>query len=173
MHKGYIHIYTGTGKGKTTASLGLALRAAGAGLKVFIAQFIKRRKCSEHKIIEERLSDLITIKMYGKGFILNREPTSADINAALAGYEEIKEILQEGKYDLVILDEINVAVNYNLISADKLLELMAVKHKKVELVITGRNANADVMRKADLVTEMKSLKHYKEKGVKARKGIEC
>ncbi|OGW58258.1 MAG: cob(I)yrinic acid a,c-diamide adenosyltransferase [Nitrospirae bacterium RBG_16_43_8] len=173
MRKGYIQVYTGNGKGKTTASLGLALRAAGAGLKVFIAQFIKRRKCSEHKIIEERLNDLITIKMYGKGFILNREPTSDDISAALEGYEEIKDILQIGKYDLVILDEINVAVNYNFIPACKLLEVMALKHKKVELVITGRNANTDVMRKADLVTEMKALKHYKEKGVKARKGIEC
>lgn len=172
MRKGYIQVYTGNGKGKTTAALGLALRAASSGLEVFIAQFIKQRKCSEHKIIGERLNDLITIKMYGKGFILNREPTNVDINAALAGYEEIKEILQKGKYDLVILDEINVAVNYNLIPSDKLLELMAVKHKKVELVITGRNANTDVMRKADLVTEMKSIKHYKEKGVKARKGIE-
>lgn len=171
MRKGYIQVYTGSGKGKTTAALGLALRAAGAGLKVFIVQFIKKRRCSEHKMLE-RLKGQITIRQYGKGFILKRKPNRSDIKAALCGLEEVREALKSKDYDVVILDEANVAVNYALISADDLLELMALKPMNVELVITGRYADKKVIQMADLVTEMKEIKHYRKKGVKARVGIE-
>jgi cob(I)alamin adenosyltransferase len=172
MRKGYIQIYTGNGKGKTTAALGLALRAAGAGLKVFIAQFVKQRRCSEHKALE-RFSDLVTFKRYGKGFFMKRKPGKADFEAAEKGFEEARNIILSRQYDVVILDEINIAVKYGLIRIDELLDVMAKKPAAVELVITGRYAESSVIDKADLVTEMKAIKHYSGQGVKARKGIEC
>ncbi len=171
MRKGYVQVYTGTGKGKTTAAFGLALRAAGAGLKVFIAQFIKKRKCSEHLMLEQ-IRDQITVRQYGKGFFLKRNPNASDIKAARDGLDEIRKIVRSGAYDLVILDEANVASHYGLFSIDDLLDLMQTKPNSVELVITGRYADERVIRKADLVTEMREIKHYREKGVKARRGIE-
>jgi len=171
MRKGYIQVYTGTGKGKTTAAFGLALRAAGAGLKVFIAQFIKKKKCSEH-VLFEQIPNCITMRQYGKGFFLNRHLNASDIKAAQEGLDEIRNIVLSGAYDLVILDEANVASHYGLFSVDDLLDLMDAKPKSLELVITGRYADERVIRKADLVTEMREIKHYREKGVKARRGIE-
>ncbi|PKL50561.1 MAG: cob(I)yrinic acid a,c-diamide adenosyltransferase [Nitrospira bacterium HGW-Nitrospira-1] len=172
MSRGYIQVYTGNGKGKTTAALGLALRAAGAGLKVFIAQFIKKQKCSEHRIIRERLNDLITVKQYGEGFILKRDITPSDRQAAQKGLLEIREIIKSNEYNMLILDEVNVAVHYKLVSLDDLLDLMESKPEGVELIITGRYAQQEVISRADLVTEMKEIRHYGEKGVKARKGTE-
>jgi cob(I)alamin adenosyltransferase len=171
MRKGYVQVYTGNGKGKTTAALGLAVRAAGAGLRVFIAQFIKEMKCGEHAALEE-LADRITVKRYGKGLIMKRKPSPADITAARRGYEEVKSILLSGEYDVVILDEANVAVRLGLIEARELLELIGTKPRNVELVITGRYADEQVMEAADLVTEMREIKHYHEHGVSARRGIE-
>lgn len=171
MRRGYIQVYTGHGKGKTTAAFGLALRAAGAGMKVFIAQFIKKKFCSEHSMLGA-FKGLITIKQYGKGFFLKRKPTRSDMKAAQDGLREIKEIIRSKDYDLVILDEANVATKYNIISVEDLLDLMDTKPHSVELVITGRYADERVIQKADLVTEMRDIKHYREKGVKARAGIE-
>ena len=171
MAKGYIQVYTGNGKGKTTAALGLAVRAAGAGLQVFIAQFVKKMKCSEHALLDE-LSNRITVKQYGKGLIMGRKPSSADIKAAQAGYAEVKNILVSGEYDVVILDEANVATHLGLLPVQDLLDLMTIKPKNVELVITGRYADAKVIKAADLVTEMREIKHYHERGVGARRGIE-
>ncbi|MEK6697920.1 MAG: cob(I)yrinic acid a,c-diamide adenosyltransferase [Nitrospirota bacterium] len=171
MHKGYIQVYTGHGKGKTTAALGLAVRAAGAGLRVFIAQFIKKRKCSEHVLLEE-LSDRITVTQYGRGLIMGGKPSPADIKAAQDGYAEVKNVLLSKEYDVVILDEANVAAHYGLITVQDLLALMTAKPKNVELVITGRYANKKVIDAADLVTEMREIKHYHGQGVHARRGIE-
>lgn len=171
MREGYIHVYTGFGKGKTTAALGLALRAAGAGLRVFIAQFVKQRKCSEHKIIE-RLGDSVTIKRFGRGFILNRKATNSDLKAAETGLKELRDIIRSRKFDVVVLDEANIATHYGLLSVEDLLDLMATKPKALELVITGRYADKRVIQNADLVTEMKEIKHYRKRGVKARTGIE-
>lgn len=171
MRKGFVHIYTGNGKGKTTAALGLALRSAGAGHRVYIAQFIKARRCSEHKILE-RLSDLITIRLYGNGLILGREANSKDISAARKGIEESKEAMMSGEYDLIILDEANVAVAKKLLGVDELIEFVNTKPDKVELVITGRYAEESLLQLADLVTEMREIRHYSEKGVQARVGIE-
>ncbi len=173
MNKGYIQVYTGNGKGKTTAALGLSLRAAGAGLKVFIAQFIKKRRCSEHDIIQERFSDLITVKQFGAGLILKRATTQSDIIAAQKGLAEIRNTIESNEYDIVILDEVNVAVHYNLISLADLLDIMEKKPEGIELVITGRYADEKVIEKADLVTEMREIKHYKKKEIKSRSGIEC
>lgn len=178
MQKGYIQVYTGDSKGKTTAALGLALRASGAGLKVFIAQFIKKRKCSEHKALE-RFKDLVTIIQYGRGFLLvhdssgkGKRPRKSEIDSAKKGLEEVRSIIKSKKYDLVILDEINIAVHYGLLSVQELLNVLGEKPYSVELILTGRYADKKIIEKADLVTEMKEIKHYFRKGVKARLGIE-
>lgn len=171
MHKGYVQVYTGNGKGKTTAAIGLAIRAAGAGLRIFIAQFIKRKKCNEHVVFDE-LSDQITVKQYGKGLIMNRKPSAADSKAAQEGCQAARSALLSREYDVVILDEANIAVHYSLITIQDLLGLIAIRPKSIELVITGRYAHDRIIEAADLVTEMREIKHYGKLGVKARRGIE-
>jgi cob(I)alamin adenosyltransferase len=169
--KGFVQVYTGDGKGKTTAALGLALRAAGAGKKVFIAQFLKGRACSEQRSIA-RLAPDITLKQYGgRKFILSK-PNPGDIARARQGLEDVKKALSSGTYDLLILDEINLAVRLNLLSLKEILSLMDAKPDHVELVLTGRDAHPRILARADLVTEMKEIKHYYSRGVSARKGIE-
>ncbi len=169
--KGYVQVYTGSGKGKTTAAFGLALRAAGAGLKTFVAQFLKGMDSSELEAIK-RFSDLIVLRQYGTGSFILGEPTQEDREAAAAGFAEVKEAVASRDYDLVILDEINVAMRLSLISVDEVLELIETRPHHVELVLTGRNADARIVERADLVTEMREVKHYYTQGVQARKGIE-
>ena len=170
--KGYVQVYTGNGKGKTTAALGLSLRAAGAGLKVFIAQFLKKGAYNELKALK-RFSDLITIEQYGsQGFIRNGKPGDEHTKSALEGIENVKKHLFSGKYDIVVIEEGNVAVKYGLFPVKDLINMIDHKPDHTELVITGRYAHPDVIEKADLVTEMKEIKHYYKKGVTARKGIE-
>jgi len=169
--KGYIQVYTGNGKGKTTAALGLSIRAAGAGLKVFIAQFIKMGEYSEIKTLK-RFSDFITIEQYGLGRFIKGKPSSEDIQAAGKGLERIENIIDSRDYHVVILEEANVAVTCGLFSVEKLLKIIDKKPDDVEIVITGRNARPEIIDRADLVTEMKEIKHYYHKGVKARVGIE-
>ncbi len=170
MRKGYVQVYTGNGKGKTTAALGLALRAAGAGLKVFIAQFIKEERCSEHAMLE-RLGDMITYRQYGRGLIRGA-PAPEDIAGAREGLREIGDAVGSGSYDVVILDEVNVAVSVGLISVEEVLGLIRGRRVGVEMVLTGRNAHEALIEEADLVTEMRQIKHYYDKGVRARRGIE-
>lgn len=170
--EGYVQVYTGNGKGKTTAAFGLALRAAGAGLKVYFAQFVKGTKYSECHAVEKYLFDMITLKQYGLGYFVEREPDEEDRRMAIEGLHEIREILRSEQYDVVILDEANIAVYYKLFSANDLLDLIDAKPPNVELIITGRHADRKIIEKADLVTEMKEIKHYYGKGVEARKGIE-
>ncbi len=169
--KGYIQVYTGDGKGKTTAALGLALRAAGANMKVYIAQFVKGMKYSEINALA-KLQDFITVKQYGRKGFIKRDPDEEDIQAAREGLHEVREIMRSGEYQMIILDEANIATSYNLFSVDELLDFIEAKPEEVELVITGRTADPRIIEKADLVTEMKEIKHYYQKGVKARKGIE-
>jgi cob(I)alamin adenosyltransferase len=169
--KGYIQVYTGNGKGKTTAALGLALRASGASLKVYIAQFIKMGEYSEIKALE-RFKDLITVEQFGTGRFIKDAPSDSDIEAARAGIKKVKQILSSGQHHVVMLEEANVAVMLGLLTVDDLLEVMAEKPENVEIVITGRGADPRVIEKADLVTEMKEVKHYFQKGVAARIGIE-
>jgi cob(I)alamin adenosyltransferase len=169
--RGYIQVYTGNGKGKTTAAIGLAIRAAGAGLKVYIAQFIKLGDYSEIKALE-RFSDLITVEQFGLGRFTDGKPSPEDIKAAQKGLRRIKAIMAEGKYKVIILEEANVAAKFGLIRVQDLLGLIINKPYDAELVITGRYASARVIENADLVTEMIPIKHYFEKGVPARVGIE-
>ena len=169
--KGYVHIYTGNGKGKTTAALGLAIRAAGAGLQVFLAQFIKGRQYSELNILK-KLADQITVEQYGLPQFINGKPSVPDIENARYGLERVKSSILSGRFDMIIIDEGNVAVTYGLISKQDLLDLIAMKPETLELVITGRGALPEIIDKADLVTEMKAVKHYFNNGVDARIGIE-
>ena len=169
--KGYIHVYTGDGKGKTTAALGLAIRAVGAGLKVYIAQFLKHGDYSEIKGLD-RFSDTITVEQFGCGRFIKGRPSKEDVAAARQGLKKVKTILAAGKYSVVILDEANVAVSLNLFSENELLEILDHRPDNVEIIITGRGAAPGIIEAADLVTEMKEIKHYFKKGVKARIGIE-
>jgi len=169
--KGYVQVYTGDGKGKTTAALGLSLRAAGAKLKVFIAQFVKGMEYSELEAVK-RYSDLITLKQYGRDAFIHGKPTKEDFDAAEKGFDELKDVILSGKYSLVIIDEANIAIYYKLFSVEDLISLIDEKPEHVEIVITGRKADPKIIERADLVTEMKEIKHYYTNGVKARKGIE-
>lgn len=169
--KGFVQIYTGNGKGKTTAAIGLAIRAAGAGLKVFIAQFLKQGYYSEIKTLD-KFSDLISVEQYGLGRFIKGKPPQDEIDAAQIGLEHIHEALISGKYNLIIIEEGNVATSCGLFEVQRLLDLIAAKPDGMELLITGRGAAPAVMEVADLVTEMVEIKHYYKKGVAARKGIE-
>ena len=169
--KGFVQVYTGDGKGKTTAAIGLAVRAVGAGLKVFIGQFVKGMEYSELKSLE-RFSPEIKVKQYGRAKFVHNKPVEEDFAAARAGYEEIKEIIKSGQYDLVILDEASIAVYFKILSVEDLLALIDMKPESVELVFTGRKADPKLIEKADLVTEMREVKHYYSDGVLAREGIE-
>ncbi len=168
--KGYIQVYTGNGKGKTTACLGLAIRAAGAGLKVYIAQFLKNGEYSEIKALS--MFENITIEQFGMGKFVRGKPSDEDMAAGKAGYLKLCKILKENKHDMVIAEEGNVAVMCNILSEKEILSLMELKPDNVELVITGRGATEAIIEKADLVTEMLEIKHYYKKGVTARVGIE-
>ncbi|MFQ6070941.1 MAG: cob(I)yrinic acid a,c-diamide adenosyltransferase [Candidatus Aminicenantales bacterium] len=172
-HKGYIHVYTGNGKGKTTAALGLALRAAGHNMYTYVGQFLKGQTYGE-LIAVKKLAPYITIEQFGrKGFIhVTRDPDQEDIKRAKHGLEKCLKAMLSMKYRIVILDEINVAVYFNLITKEEVLEFLEQKPEEVEVVLTGRYAPPAFIKKADLVTEMKEKKHYYRKGVKSRPGIE-
>jgi cob(I)alamin adenosyltransferase len=168
---GYVQVYTGEGKGKTTAAFGLSLRAAGAGLSVFVGQFLKKGRFSEHRSLE-RFEDLITVRQFGTPGFLFGQPTDEDLEAAASGLREIERAIQSGDYDIIVMDEINVVLHYRLISASQVLDIIKNKPGNIELVLTGRHAPEEILAVADLVTEMRSIKHYHDRGVEARKGIE-
>lgn len=171
MEKGYVHVLTGNGKGKTTAAVGLAIRAAGAGYKIFLGQFVKRGEFSEISALK-RFCDAITVEQFGLGRFSAQKPNIEDIQAARSGIEKIKQTLLSGAYDMVILDEANVAVKLGLIPVQDLIGIIINKPEPIELVITGRHASPKIIEMADLVTEFKLCKHYYRNGVKARVGIE-
>ncbi len=170
--KGLIQVYTGNGKGKTTAALGLALRAVGAGYRVFIGQFIKQDNYSEIETLKSHFREAITVRQYGLGCFIVETPTEEDMEAAQKGLDDIEEAVNSKNYDLVIMDEVNIATYYNLFPINDLITILKNKPKHVEVILTGRKAHPEVIRIADLVTEMKEIKHYYHKGVEARKGIE-
>ena len=171
MQNGQFQVYTGDGKGKTTAALGLALRASGAGLRVFIGQFMKAGPTSELSALA-RLEN-VTAEQFGsgKGLLMGREADADDRACARAGLARVREAL--GKYDVVIADEINCACTYGLLDVSDLLSLIDARPATAELVFTGRGACDEVLARADLVTEMRAVKHYyAQKGLCARVGIE-
>jgi cob(I)alamin adenosyltransferase len=171
LSKGYIHVYTGPGKGKTTAALGLGLRASGAGYKVHVIQFMKGRRYNEINSIEKL--DNFSISQHGRDeFVSKENPEKIDIELAQKGFSHAKDVISNNKYDMVILDELNVAVDFNLISLDNVLDMIENKPEKLELVLTGRDAHPEIIRYADVVTEMLEIKHPYQKGELARKGID-
>lgn len=169
--RGYIQVYTGNGKGKTTASLGLIVRALGNGLKVYMGQFMKGQRYGELNTLE-KLG--VLVERFGtEECLMSRDDVSElDIKKAKEGYKRVLEVILSKKYDLVILDEICVSTYFNLITEEEILHLMKVKPLETELVLTGRYAPEKVIEQADLVTEMREIKHYYEQGVMARDGIE-
>jgi cob(I)alamin adenosyltransferase len=172
LEKGLVQVYTGNGKGKTSAAFGIALRAIGRGLKVYIIQFIKGGFNYGELYMVDKLPNL-ELKAFGRGkFITERPPEKEDIKLAEEALQLAEKVVESGEYDIVILDEINVALNLELISLEKVLELIKSKPKHVELVLTGRYAPNEIIEVADLVTEMKEVKHPFNKGYEARKGIE-
>ena len=172
MKKGLIQIYTGDGKGKTTAALGLALRAVGHGMKVLMIQFMKGDQYGELES-SKRLSPHLTLKQIGrKTFVSKSNLDPKDLQLAQEGFSMAKKAVQNKEYDIVILDEINVAIDYGLIPLKDLLHLLDSKPETVELILTGRNAKREILERADLVTDMVDRKHYYDKGLPAREGIE-
>jgi len=167
----YTHVYTGDGKGKTTAALGLALRAAGAGWSVYIGQFAKGMRYSELAALE-RFADRITIHQFGRRCFIDREPEPGDLACARQGLRRAHRAVTSGNYRLVVLDEANVAAALGLFPLEELTDLIDAKPPGVELVLTGRWAHEQVVARADLVTEMREVKHYYQQGVLAREGIE-
>lgn len=193
MSKGYIQVYTGNGKGKTTAAIGLAVRALGAGKRVFMIQFMKSPSYSEHNLLSS-ISPNFRLENVGKPFFIAEDgsipaedleklkgqvmifppgqPPQEYVELAKSGIALAKEAISGGAYDLVILDELNVALHFKLIKWLDIEDMLNAKKEEVELVITGRNAPPELIERADLVTEMKEIKHYYSQGVMARKGIE-
>jgi cob(I)alamin adenosyltransferase len=173
MEKGYIEVYTGNGKGKTTAALGLAFRAAGHGLKVLVIQFTKGQRDYGELRAAQRLAPYLTIVQMGRDtFVSKDHPDPVDFQLAQKGLTAAREAVESKTYDIVILDEINVAIDYGLVALSDLLNLLDHKPDEVEIILTGRNAKPEVLERAHLVTEMVEIKHYYTKGVPARKGIE-
>lgn len=171
MEKGFLQVYTGDGKGKTTAAIGLAIRAAGAGLNVYFGQFIKQMEYSEVSILKD--IDNITWELYGtNGCIFHRPVNKTDMEGVAEGIRKAYKALDCGKYDIVILDEIFIPVSLKMMDKEDVTGLIERKKNNTELILTGRYAPDYVVEMADLVTEMKEVKHYYQKGIKSRKGIE-
>lgn len=170
MEKTYVHVYTGNGKGKTTAALGLSIRAVCAGKKVFFAQFVKGQSTSELKL-NDLLPNFVIQQFGGEQFIV-KTPSVDDIAMAVEGLRICEDIIMKGDYDIVVLDEINIALYYELFSIDRVIDIIHKKPAHVELVLTGRYAPKKLIEMADIVTEMKEIKHYYSLGVEAREGIE-
>lgn len=189
---GYVQVYTGNGKGKTTAALGLTMRASGAGKKIAFIQFMKALGYSEQKILPTLPG--VTWKTLGKPFFIAKKggiseedlakygggcvvfeeghPPEEYVKMIRDGFRETKEMVLSGEYDVIVLDEINCAMFFGLLETKKVLELIKSKPAHTELILTGRCAPAEIIEAADLVTEMREVKHYYTKGVEARRGIE-
>ena len=170
LDKGYVQVYTGNGKGKTTASLGVQLRMLCNGGKVFMGQFMKGQGSSETKAMEKFPN--YTIEEFGLPKFVMNKASEEDIANAKKGFERMKEVLLSGEYDLVVFDEINSTLFYGMLDVDDVIDLLKQKPEKTEVILTGRSANEKIIEFADLVTEMKEIKHYYQIGVQARKGIE-
>lgn len=170
--KGLVQVYTGNGKGKTTSALGLAMRALGHGASVFVIQFMKGWKDYGELVTASKLEGLEMIQTGRPDYVYKGKEQPEDYDEAKRGMETALEVMNSGKCDILILDEINVALEYGLIPLDSVLELIKIKPYEMELVLTGRGAHRDILELADLVTEMKELKHPYNEGISARKGIE-
>jgi cob(I)alamin adenosyltransferase len=170
--RGLVIVITGNGKGKTTSAFGQALRAVGQGYKVLIVQFMKGRKYGEF-IAAEKYLPRLTIHRYGlDSFVMRDNPAAVDIELAVQGFEFAKKAIASSKYNMVILDEINVAVDFKLIDLKQVVEMIKNKPPALDLILTGRYAAKEIIRLADTVSEVKEIKHHYAAGIKDRAGIE-
>ncbi len=168
--KGFIQIYTGNGKGKTSAAYGMAVRALGAGKKVFIGQFVVNMPTHENKLAQ--VFQNLTIVQFGNGCFIQREPNEQDAEFAQTGLQQCAVLLQNGTHDLVIMDELCIALHFNLVPIDNVLAILQKKHPRTEVIITGRYAPPQLIDIADLVTDMQNVKHYYNQGVYDRDGFD-
>lgn len=175
---GFVQVYTGEGKGKTTAALGLALRAVGSGLSVLVVQFLKAPGVGEdggsgEQRSAKRLAPLLEVRPRGgEGMVDPLRPSPADVALAREALAEAESEMLSGRWDLLVLDEVNTAVHFGLLALPDLLALLDRRPQGVELVLTGRYAPGEILKRADLVTEMREVRHYFRRGVPARRGIE-
>ena len=170
--KGLVIVHTGTGKGKSTAAWGLAMRCLGHGLKLGVVQFVKGRSVPGERKFLERFPELVTIKVMGEGFTWETQDRARDIAAAEAAFAEVKQMLQDPDLHLLILDELNIVLRYDTLQVADVLAALAAKRPSLHVVITGRNAKPELIEAADLVTEMKLVKHPFRQGIKGQLGVE-
>jgi cob(I)alamin adenosyltransferase len=170
--KGLLIVHTGTGKGKSTAAWGLAMRCLGHGLKLGVVQFVKGRSVPGERLFLERFPELVTIKVMGQGFTWETQDREQDIAAARAAFAEAGAMLQDPELHLVILDELNIVLRYDTLPLAEVLDALAARRPGLHVVVTGRNAKPELIAMADLVTEMKLVKHPFRQGIKGQKGVE-
>jgi len=171
LSRGCVQVYTGDGKGKTTAALGLALRASGHGMRTYVGQFMKGQPYGELEALRDH--PWITVEQYGDVRCIRREEVTPEhVAQAHRGLERAREAMRSGRYDVVVLDEVNVAIWFGLLAVEEVLALLDQRPERVEVILTGRRAPQELIERADLVTEMREIKHYYQQGVSARDGIE-
>jgi cob(I)alamin adenosyltransferase len=171
LSRGYVQVYTGDGKGKTTAALGLALRASGHEMRTYIGQFMKGQRYGELDALRDHPH--ITIEQYGDVRCIRREEVTPEhVAQARRGLGRAREAMLSGEYDIIVLDEVNVTIWFGLLDVEQVLAFLDEKPERVEVILTGRRAPQELIERADLVTEMREVKHYYEQGVLAREGIE-
>ena len=173
VEKGLVIVHTGPGKGKTSAALGMAVRAIGHGMKVGVVQFVKGAMATGEKAVFDRFPNLIEFKPMGEGFTWDTQDRTRDIAVARAAWEEVKRMIADPSYAMVVADELNIVLRYDYLPVGEVLEALAAKPHMTHVIITGRNAPQPLIDAADLVTEMAQVKHpFREQNVKAQKGIE-
>jgi cob(I)alamin adenosyltransferase len=173
VEKGLVIVHTGTGKGKTSAALGMVVRAIGHGMKVGVVQFVKGAMVTGEKAVFDRFPDLVEFKPMGEGFTWDTQDRTRDIAVAREAWEEVKRMIADPSYRMVLADELNIVLRYDYLPVAEVLEVLAAKPAMTHVVITGRNAKEELIAAADLVTEMSLVKHpFREQGVKAQPGIE-
>ena len=170
--KGLLMVHTGKGKGKTTAAMGLAMRAIGNGMKVGIVQFVKGKWETGERQVLEAFPDQIDIKVMGEGFSWDSQDRQRDIAAAIAAWETAKEMIADPGFGLVVLDELNIPLRYDHLDINEVVAGLLAKREDLHIVVTGRNAKAELTEAADMVTDMTMVKHHFRDDVKAQKGIE-
>lgn len=170
--KGLLIVHTGKGKGKTSAALGMVVRAIGHGMKVGVVQFVKGAMTTGEKAVFDAFPDNVEFKPMGEGFTWNTQDRSRDIATTRTAWDEVKRMIADPSYDMVLADELNIVLRYGYLPLDEVLEVLAAKPEMQHVIVTGRNAPDALIEAADLVTDMTMVKHPFRSGVKAQAGIE-
>jgi cob(I)alamin adenosyltransferase len=170
--QGLLIVHTGKGKGKTSAALGMVVRAIGHGMKVGVVQFVKGAMTTGEKAVFDAFPDNVEFKPMGEGFTWNTQDRTRDIAVTRTAWDEVKRMIADPSYDMVLADELNIVLRYDYLPVDEVLEVVAARPEMNHVIITGRNAPDALIEAADLVTEMTMVKHPFRSGVKAQRGIE-